>query len=68
MADDIELSAEKMAEILTQLLEGGFEPPIILTGVGKNGSVMVAEYTPHEDHLHCEMLAERVKDGTFTPG
>jgi hypothetical protein len=37
MADELKLTAEKMGEILSELLKGGFELPIILTGVGKNG-------------------------------
>lgn len=65
--EQLELTAEKIGAILTQLLADGFEPPIILTGVGKNGSLLAVEYTPaDEGHLSSEILAERVRDETFT--
>jgi hypothetical protein len=65
---DVASTIKEMRRILTELLEVGFEMPILVTSIDKRGSLMVAEYNPNEKgHLHCEIIAQRMRGEFFVP-
>jgi len=68
---DIKETAKQIRQVLSQLLEGGYAMPIILTSIDRYRSLMVAEYTPapgKKDHWDCAMLAERMKSSKARTG
>jgi hypothetical protein len=55
---------DSLVKILQKLIASGFEVPIILTGIGANGSIVVGEYVSDgSSGVQFNPLAERQMDG-----
>jgi len=59
------MNPNQLAEVLRTLLDRGFAPPLVVTAVGANGSVLVMRMTlGDEGSLNGKVVAEET-DGRF---
>jgi hypothetical protein len=56
-------SNENFAKILQELIDSGFEIPIIVTAIGSNGSIVVCGYSADGSGVRFNPIAERAKSG-----
>lgn len=56
---------ERIADVLRELLERGFELPFTMTAVSLNGTVIVVRYSQVGDALRSDVLAEHAEEPGF---
>lgn len=65
MTDEIDAVGNVFSEILSNLVDQGFELPLVVAAIAVNGSVSVARFARSPEGVAVQVLANHIEGGGF---